>query len=91
MLCGSPLTQAYVVCVRALHAQGHNSIPLNAALNCMEFAMKCVQMSNGSIVRVTENVAQSMVNKGARYVSKEQWKKQGRQYFVVPREAKANV
>jgi hypothetical protein len=57
----------------------------------MEFAMKCVQMSNGSIVRVTEYVAQSMVNKGARYVSKEQWKQQGRQYFVVPREAKANV
>ena len=53
--------------------------------------MKCVQMSNGSIVRVTENVAQSMVARGARYVSKEQWKRQGRQYFVVPREAKANV
>ena len=54
--------------------------------------MKCVQMSNFlSIVRVTEKVAQRMVNKGARYVSKEQWKKQGRQYFVVPREAKANV
>lgn len=53
--------------------------------------MKCVQMSNGSIVRVTENVAKGMVDKGARYVSKEQWKQQGRQYFVVPREAKANV
>ena len=60
--------------------------------------MKCVQMSNFlTIVRVTENVAQRMVNKGARYVSKEQWKKQGvgepkgRLYFVVPREAKANV
>ena len=53
--------------------------------------MKCVQMLNGTIVRVTENVAQSMVDSGARYVSKEQWKQQGRQYFVVPREAKTNV
>lgn len=52
--------------------------------------MKCVQMSNGSIVRVTEHVAQSMVSKGARYVCKEAWKQQGRQYFVVPREAKGN-
>ena len=53
--------------------------------------MKCVQMTNGSIVRVTENVALDMVNKGARYVSKTQWKQHGRQYFVGPREAKANV
>ncbi len=42
MLCGSPLTQAYVVCVRALHAQGHNSIPLNAVLNVENVMAKTV-------------------------------------------------
>jgi len=54
MLCGSPLTQAYVVCVRALHAQGHNSIPLNAVLNVENVMAKTVSRvtsvsRNGSV------------------------------------------
>jgi len=55
--------------------------------------MKCIQLNNGQIVRVSDETAQNMVgrNTGTRYVSKEQWKQQGRQYFVVPHEAKANV
>ena len=54
MLCGSPLTQAYVVCVRALHAQGYNSIPLNAVLNVENVMAKTVSRvtsvsRNGSV------------------------------------------
>lgn len=52
--------------------------------------MKCIQFPNGEVVRVSDSTAHLMVvrNIGTRYVSKEAWKQQGRQYIVAPRKAK---
>jgi len=69
MLCGSPLTQAYVVCVRALHAQGHNSIPLNAVLNVENVMAKTVSR----VTSVSRNGSVSGGDRAAAALDRNTW------------------
>lgn len=40
--------------------------------------MKCVQNTDGRIVRVSENVANVLLAKGSKFINKEAWKLQER-------------